>query len=454
MPWALIFNAKILNSTVEALKDKLESSFIVFENDLNGQSRSPIHKIRQEAFKVFEEKGFPTKRDEEWKYTNLKPILKHDYRLFHNDENAVDFKEVKRFFLSDVDSYKLVFVDGVFSSWLSETTHEKFDICTFGSMLNKYADVAHKYFNKALPKDDSLAAINTAFAREGAFIRIRKNQTVDKPVQVIFFTTSHDYEVMMQPRNLIVLEENSEVKIVERHQSLGHKPVLTNTATEIFAEKNSRLHYYKIQNDNLEASLIDSTSVKQSGGSQVNIGTFAFGNKFIRNNLNLFLEEENTETFMDGISVLGEGQFADHHTLADHQVSNCYSSELYKGIYDGNAKGVFNGKVMVHPHAQKTNAFQQNNNILLTDKASVDTKPQLEIYADDVQCSHGCTIGQLDEDAMFYMQARGIPEKEAKALLLYAFANDGLRNVKIPELRKKLNKQIASKLNVDLDFEL
>lgn len=439
---------------MEELKDKLESSFIVFENELNGQSNSPIHKIRQAAFKVFEEKGFPTKRDEEWKYTNLKPILKYDYRLFHKDENTLDFKEVKRFFLSDADSYKLVFVDGVFSSWLSETTHNGFDICTFGSMLTKYGDVAEKYFNKALPKNESLAAINTAFAKEGAFIRIKKNQTVEKPVQIIFFTTSYEHEVMLQPRNLIVLEENSEVKIVERHQSLSENAVLTNSATEIFAEKNSRLHYYKVQNDSLNASLIDNTSIKQYAGSQVNMGTFAFGNKFVRNNLNVYLEEENTETFMDGVTIIGEGQLVDHHTLADHKVPNCNSSELYKGIYDGNAKGVFNGKVMVHPHAQKTNAFQQNNNILLTDKASVDTKPQLEIYADDVQCSHGCTIGQLDEDAMFYMQARGIPEKEAKALLLYAFANNGLRNVKIPELRKKLNKQIASKLNVDLDFEL
>lgn len=450
----LNLQSKILNNTVDALKDKLESSFIVFENDLNGQSKTPIHKIRQQAFKVFEEKGFPTKRDEEWKYTNLKPILKHDYRLFHKDENAVDFKEVKKYFLSDVDSYKLVFVDGIFSSWLSETTHDKFDICTFGSMLTKYPDVAEKYFNKALPKDEALAAINTAFAKEGAFIRIKKNQTVEKPVQVIYFTTSYEHEVMLQPRNLIVVEENAEVSIVERHQSLSESAVLTNSATEIFAKKNSRLHYYKIQNDNLNASLIDNTSIKQKAGSQVHIGTYAFGNKFIRNNLNVYLEEEHTETFMDGISVIGEGQFVDHHTLADHQQPNCHSNEMYKGIYDGNAKGVFNGKVMVHPHAQKTNAFQQNNNILLTDKASVDTKPQLEIYADDVQCSHGCTIGQLDEDAMFYMQARGIPEKEAKALLLYAFANDGLRSVKIPELRKKLNKQIASKLAVDLDFEL
>lgn len=439
---------------MDALKDKLESSFIVFENELNGQAKTPIHKIRQDAFKRFEKMGFPTKRDEEWKYTNLKPILKHDYRVFPGDDNTVDFSQVKKYFLSDVDTYKLVFVDGIFSSWLSETTHEKFDVCTFSSMLNKYSDVAEKYFNTALPAHESLSAVNTAFAKEGAFIRIKKNQTADKPIQLIFFTTEHGHEVMTQPRNLVVLEENAEATITERHQSLSEKPVLTNSATEIFAHKNSRLHYYKIQNDSTEASLIDNTSVLQYGHSNVSIGTFSFGNRFVRNNLNIFLKEEHTETAMDGITVIDGKQIVDHHTLVDHKVPNCYSNELYKGIYDDSSKGVFNGKVMVHPHAQKTNAFQQNNNILLTDKASIDTKPQLEIYADDVQCSHGCTIGQLDEVALFYLKTRGIPEKEAKALLLYAFASDGLRNVKINELRKKLLRQIAKKLNVNLDFEL
>ncbi len=439
---------------MEALKDKLESSFLVFENELNGHSKNYIHQVRQKAFKVFEEKGFPTKKDEEWKYTNLKPILKKDFRVFHHNENNVDFADVRKYFLSDVDSYKLVFVDGKFSSWLSETTHEKFDICTFGSMLEKYPEVADKYFNQALPQEEPMAAINTAFANEGAFIRIKKNQTVEKPVQLIFFTSSQDQEVMQQPRNLIILEENAEVKVVERHQSLSSHEVFTNSATEIFVEKHARLHYSKVQNDTKQASLVDNTSVKQYGHSMVNLGTFSFGGKLVRNNLNFFLEDERTETYMDGISLIGEGQLVDHHTLADHKMPNCYSNETYKGIYDGNAKGVFNGKVMVHCVAQKTNAFQQNNNILLTDKASIDTKPQLEIFADDVQCSHGCTIGQLDEDAMFYLQARGIPAKEAKALLLYAFANDSLRNIKIAELRKKLNKLIASKLGVDLDFEL
>ena len=413
-----------------------------------------MHKIRQEAFRQFEDMGFPTKRDEEWKYTNLRPILKQDYRIFHRNENAVDFKDVKRYFLSDVDTYKLVFLDGVFSSWLSQTTHDGFDICTFSSMLKKYPEVTSKYFNKATPNDDSLAAINTAFAKEGAFIRIKKNKLVEKPVEIINFITHQDQEVFVQPRNLIIVEENAEVEIVERHQSLSDKDVLTNSVTEIFAERNARLRLYKIQNDRLNASMIDHTSVKQYRGSNVTIGTFTFGGNLVRNNLNFFLEEEHTESVLDGITIGSGKQHFDHHTVVEHKVPNCFSSELYKGIYDDQSHGVFNGKVMVHPDAQKTNAFQQNNNILLTDKSSIDTKPQLEIYADDVKCSHGCTIGQLDENALFYFRSRGIPMKEARALLLQAFAADGLKNVKIPELRKRLNKIIASKLGVDLEFEL
>lgn len=439
---------------MEALQDKLESSFLVFENELNGEAKTELHQRRRAAFDRFLAQGFPSKRDEEWKYTNLKPILKHDYRIFPGDQNSVDFADVKRYFLSDVDTYKLVFIDGVYSSWLSETTHERFDVCTFSSMLTKYQGVSETYFGKALPENEALASVNTAFAKEGAFVRIKKGQTADKPIEILFVTTEHGTEMMQQPRNLIVLEDNAEAIITERHISLSAHTVLTNVATEIFAHRDSRLYYYKVQNDSPQAALIDSTSVKQYRNSQVTMGTYCFGNKFIRNNLNFFLEEEHTQSFLDGITVISDRQSVDHHTLVDHKVPNCESNELYKGIYDDRAHGVFNGKVMVYPHAQKTNAFQQNNNILLTDQASVDTKPQLEIYADDVACSHGCTIGQLDEEALFYMKSRGIAEKEAKALLLYAFANDGLRNVKLPQLRKKLNRQIANKLGVQLDFEL
>jgi Fe-S cluster assembly protein SufD len=259
---------------------------------------------------------------------------------------------------------------------------------------------------------------------------------------------------MLQPRNLVVVEENSHVQIIERHQNLTQNPVLTNSVTEIFAEKRAIVDYYKIQNDNANASLIDNTFIKQDRESLASVHTFSFGGKLTRNNLNFYQEGERMDSTLKGITIIGDKQHVDHNTLVHHIEPNCESHQDYKGIFSDKATGVFNGKVVVEKEAQKTNAFQANNNILLSDKASINTKPQLEIFADDVKCSHGCTIGQLDESAMFYMRSRGIPEKEAKALLMFAFTNNVLESVKIPELKQRITKIIADKLGVDIGFDL
>lgn len=440
---------------MEELKDKLESSYIVFENEMNGEANTKVHGMRREAFENFGELGFPTKRHEEWKYTNLKPILKGDFKLFPKTEEDIEFKDVKKYFLNEIDSYKVVFINGVYSSWLSETTHRGYDVCTFGNALTKYPEAIEGYFNKiADQKDQAMVSLNTAFAKEGAFIRVPKNTVVDKPIQIIFFNTSTDREIMVQPRNLVILEDGAQAEIIERHQSLVELPVLTNVVTEVSVGVNAHLRFYKLQNDERSASLIDNTWVNQYRDSTARFSTFSLGGRLTRNNLHFALKESGAIAYMNGVTIIEEGQHVDHHTLADHLVPHCESHELYKGIYDGNSTGVFNGKIIVHKDAQKTNAFQQNDNILVSDRASVDTKPQLEIYADDVKCSHGCTVGQLDEEALFYLQSRGIPEKEAKALLMYAFANDALREVGIRQLREKVNMLIAKKLGVDLDFEL
>lgn len=439
---------------MEQLKDKLVSSYMVMEQELNNADIAAVGEIRQDALHFFEQNGFPTKRDEEWKYTNLKPILKHDYKLLPKTDEAIEFKDVKRYFLNDVDTYRLVFINGVYSSWLSKTTHQGYDICTFSSALKRFKEDVETHFSQYVPKEEPMAALNTAFARDGAFIRVPANTVVNKPIEIVFFSTGLGAEVMTQPRNLIIIGENAQVQIIERHRSLTDHAVLTNVVTEMAVDKSAAVHYYKVQNDNNAASLIDTTVVNQQGQSNVTMGTFSFGGKLVRNNLSFLLNGEYSESHMDGITIIGEGQHVDHHTLVDHKVPNCFSRELYKGIYDGNAHGVFNGKVIVRQDAQKTNAFQQNNNVLLSEKASVDTKPQLEIFADDVKCSHGCTVGQLDEEAMFYLRSRGIPEKEAKALLMYAFSSDALNYVHIPELKSRLNYIMGNKLGIDLDFEL
>ena len=436
------------------LSEKLLSSFLAFELDIN--INSSLHNIRTDAIKRFEKLGFPNKKLEDWKYTSLNQITSEDYTVFAKQKNVLDFNKVKDYFINNIESYKIVFVDGYFDPFLSQTSHDGIDICIMSAGLNKdkYSKIINKYFNKISSLEDSLTSLNTAFCKEGVYIHIPKNTIADKPVEIVHFATENEAALMLQPRNLIVVEENSEIEIIESHQSLTTNPIFTNSVTEIFANKNSNIDYYKIQNDVNSASLIDNTFISQKRNSDVKVHTFSFGGKLTRNNLNFIQKSESINSTMKGLTIIDNKQLVDHHTLVHHANPNCESHQDYKGIFSGKSTGVFNGKIIVDKIAQKTNAFQQNNNILLEDNATVNSKPQLEIFADDVKCSHGCTIGQLDNDALFYLRARGIPKKEAKALLTYAFANNVLESVRIPELQSKIKKVIAQKLGVSLGFDL
>ena len=436
------------------LKEKLLSSFMAFEARVDVQTE--LHDLRTLAIKNFEHKGFPTKKDEAWKYTSLNAILKKDFTVFPKNESTIEFKDVKKYFLHEIDTYKVVFIDGVFASNLSSTTHEGIDVCLMSSALTKpkYKMVIDTYFNQIASKDESLTSLNTAFANEGAYINIPKSKVADKPIEIMYFSTGSEAALLVQPRNLVIVGENSHVQIIERHQCLNENAVLTNSVTEIFAQKRAIVDYYKIQNDELEANLIDNTYVSQKQESHVSVQTFSFGGNLTRNNLNFYHFGERLTSTLNGITIIGDKQHVDHYTLVHHAQSNCESFQDYKGIFSDRSTGVFNGKVYVEKEAQKTNAFQKSNNILLSDKATINAKPQLEIFADDVKCSHGCTVGQLDETALFYMQQRGIPKKEAKALLMYAFSNAVIESIKIPELKNRITTIIANKLGVKLGFDL
>ncbi|MEN8776759.1 MAG: Fe-S cluster assembly protein SufD [Polaribacter sp.] len=435
------------------LQDKLLSSYVAFENHVD--VNSDVHEIRSEALQNFEKVGFPTRKLEAWKYTSLNSVLKQDYSLFPSKVEAIELADVKKYFIHEIDAYKIVFINGKYSSFLSQTTHEHYDVCLMSSALTnpKYKAVIDKYFNK-IAKQDNLTSLNTAFATEGAYINIPKNTEVKKPIQILNFTTGSQEATMLQPRNLIVVGENAQVQIIERHQSLTANPVLSNVVTEVFADKGANVDYYKIQNDETTASLVDNTYIEQQSNSVVSVHTFSFGGNITRNNLNFYQKGEHIDSILKGITIIEGKQHVDHHTLVHHIEPNCESHQDYKGIFNERSTGVFNGKVIVEKEAQKTNAYQQNNNVLISDKATINAKPQLEIFADDVKCSHGCTIGQLDEDALFYMQQRGIPKKEGKALLMYAFANTVLESVKIPEVKQRITKLIAKKLGVNLGFDL
>ena len=436
-----------------SLKSKLVSSYLAFDDHLDDDS--PIHDIRKKAIDTFEEKGFPTKKEEDWKYTSLNAIINKDYSISPKVDKEIKYEKVREYFLHDIDSYKIVFIDGVFSSFLSKTTHDGLDVCLLSSVLSKqkYKAIIEAYYNKIASKD-SITSLNTAFAKEGAYINIPNNKEVDKPIEIINFSTGNETALMMQPRNLIIVGENTHVQIIERHQSLSDNPVFTNSVTEIFAEKRAYLDFYKIQNDKENASLIDNTFIHQEQNTNCNVHTFSLGGKITRNNLNFSQNGEHCDSTLKGVTILKAKQHVDHNTLVNHISPNCESHQDYKGLYADSSTGVFNGRVVVEKEAQKINAFQQNNNILIDDNATVNAKPQLEIFADDVKCSHGCTIGQFDEDALFYLRSRGIGLKEAQALLMYAFANTVLETVKIPELKRRINKLIAEKIGVNIGFDI
>ena len=383
-------------------------------------------------FNSFLKKGFPTSKDEEWKYTSLKKIIKLDYILQFEEKNSKDL---------NLQNYSLGISDPIV--FLNGNLH--FFPKINGVKISGFSDFTCR-------NNDSIVELNAALANSGFSITVDKNIIVKKPIEVLFLNTVTNG--FFQFRNHISVGENAEVKIVEKILDLSNSSSLVNHFTRLNCSKNSKIEYNKIQNNTEKSKLIDSMNIYQAQDSTCEVNTLIFGGGFVRNNLNFEQNGSNCESNMNGVSLLEKKQFADNHTFVDHKKANCRSNEMYKGIYLDESKGVFNGKIMVRKNAQKIDAFQSNNNLLLSENSTIDSKPQLEIYADDVKCSHGCTIGQLDKDALFYMRSRGVGTQEARAVLTYAFASEVIENLSIPELKVLSQKLLAEKLNVNLDFSL
>ena len=378
-------------------------------------------------------KGFPTIKEEEWKYTSLKKIIAEDFSV---EGNGATISE------SDVEKYtlgfdhKIIFLAGVL---ISKPNIDGVNISGFSDFETKTSD--------------AISGLNSALAKKGFTITVSDNTIVENPIEILFFSNTKN-DNFVQYRNNIIIGNNAQIKFVERIQNLSPAKCFVNHFTKISIGENTNAEYNKIQDNSSNAILIDSMNVYQMKNSNAVVNTLIFGGAFTRNSLAFEQNGRNCESNMNGISILAGNQFADNHTFVDHKQPHSRSNEMYKGIYLEESKGVFNGKIMVRPDAQKIDAFQSNNNLLLSERATIDSKPQLEIYADDVKCSHGCTIGQLDDNALFYMRSRGIRRKEAKAVLTYAFASEVLNNISIPEVKKMAQKRLAKKLNVDLDFNL
>ena len=387
---------------------------------------------KKELLTSFLAKGFPTIKDEEWKYTSLKKVVAKEYTI-ENTGEVIDSSTIEKYSLGFEN--KIVFSDG---KLINRTNIEGISISGFSDFEDSTTG--------------SILQLNKALAHNGFTISVDKNTVLENPIEILFFsTTANNFS---QYRNQISVGDNAEVKFVERIQNTNDYASMVNHFTQIHCAKNTKVEYNKIQNNTVDSSLIDTVSVYQEQDSTCDINTLVFGGSFIRNNLNFEQNGSNCESNMNGVSILDDNQLADNHTFVDHKSAHCRSNEMYKGVYLGKSKGVFNGKIMVRQDAQKIDAFQSNNNLLLSDDSSIDSKPQLEIYADDVKCSHGCTIGQLDEDALFYMRSRGIGIEEAKAVLTYAFASEAIENISVEEVKLLAQKLLAQKLNVDLDFSL
>ncbi|HYH13877.1 MAG TPA: Fe-S cluster assembly protein SufD, partial [Flavisolibacter sp.] len=316
---------------------------------------------------------------------------------------------------------------------------------------NQYQDVVLKHLGHSSHYiKDGIHALNTAFAQEGIFIQVKRGKIVEHPIYIYHITDARSANILSQPRSLVHVGENAQVHLVENYATLGAAESFTNQVLEVVVEQDAIVEYYKIQNDAVHTNQVSTTHFRQVGKSVVHAVTISLDGGIVRNNLNLSMEAEYCDSYMFGLYFLKGNTHVDNHTVVDNVKPNCLSNELYKGIIDDNATAVFNGKIYVQKDAQKTNAFQSNKNILLSEAATVNTKPQLEIYADDVKCSHGCTVGQLDEESMFYLRSRGVTEKAAKSLLVHAFALDILDHIKLEPVRNYVDQLISERLDVEL----
>ena len=416
------------------------------------QLKSTLSSERAEALSQFLATGFPTKKDEEYKYTDLSEAVNKQYSLVPKQEFHITKEQLDQLHLGEEHFDFIVFVNGKFQKALSKISVENAEFLTLNNAFSSNKDLVEKYFNQIKPKNTAFTALNDALYSDGFFLFVPKNTVIEKPIHLFYISENQDENVFYTTRNLLIVEEGAKVEVIESHHNFDETYTFTNSVTEIFVGKNAKADWHKLQNDSQTTYLVDSTFAKQERDSLATVNTFAFGGKLVRNNLDFIHTGENINSFMNGITIIGNEQLVDHHTAVHHNEPNCESYQNYKGVFKDKAHGVFNGKVFVNKIAQKTNAYQQNNNILLSEGATIDTKPQLEIFADDVKCSHGCTVGQLNDEALFYLRARGISKKEAQALLLYAFANDAMENIDIEPLKLKVAKLLAEKLEVNIDL--
>ena len=410
--------------------------------------------LRQAGLARFAELGFPTLQDEDWRFTNVAPIARLPFKpVFAPARTDVTFEDLHRFAFGQINRRRLVFVDGHYCRGFTpdrpEGQREDLHIGSLRQALS--GGKAEKFLAHYAKGDDNpFAALNQAFFQDGAFIHVPRGHAVSEPVHLLFISTSRDTGSTVHPRNLIIAEADSAVTVIESYVTLGGAAYFTNAVTEIFAGDNAVLEHVKFQDEAADAFHLATIAGEFGRASSVKLHSFALGAKLSRNNIRTKLAGEGLECILNGLYLTRGEQLADHHMIVEHAQPHCASHEYFNGILDDKSKGVFHGRIYVHPVAQKTDAKQTNKNLLLSDDATADTKPQLEIYADDVKCTHGATVGQLNNESIFYLRSRGIPENTARRMLIHAFAGEIIERVQCEPVREQLDKIVWDRLEANL----
>jgi Fe-S cluster assembly protein SufD len=401
------------------------------------------------AFEKFQQTGFPTTRQENWKYTDVGPLSNSKFITADIRHNQIENKRLDDVRISELDCHEMIFINGQFSVSLSRLQDLPVAVTVenLSRSIQNNNEQLIKHLNRYADSDNHVfSVLNTAFLSDGALLFIPANTIIEKPINLLYISNLQDHPIVSHPRNIIILGTNARVTVIESYIGLDNAEYFTNTVTEILTGEGSILEHYKIQRESERSFHIGSTHVKQEKDSRYESHSISLGGAFVRNDITTTLGADGADVVLNGLYMANKRQHIDNHLLVNHAKPNTRSEEYYRGVLDGHARGVFNGKVIVHKNAQKTDASQSNANLLLSDNAEVDTKPELEIYADDVKCSHGATIGQLDENMLFYLRSRAIDEETARSLLTYAFADDVISRINIPPIRDMLEYNVIGRL--------
>ena len=445
-----------MDTTYSSLeKDRLIELFHREKDSITELATPMVNRIRQHALSRFEKNGFPTKQLENWRFTDLTPLLNTEFRFdFSNKSRSMDIEKIFTCDVYDLDTFSITLLNGWFVYKSAPLT--KLDngtvIGSLAKAMEVYPELIDQYFGQAANTHQyELAALNTAFVQDGLFIHVPDGVTLNKPIQLINIVNA-DHPVFLQPRHLIIAGKGSKITLVHCDHSLTHNVSFTNTLTEIFAEESAVVDHYKIQNKGRNSALITNTFIRQKKSSTVYSNMITLNGGFTKNILDVSLPEPDCRSEHFGLYLVDSNQHVDNQVYIDHIAPDNYSNQLFKGILDDEAKAVFSGKVMVRRHAQHTIAHQNNKNILLTDEAKANTQPHLEIYADDVKCSHGATVGQLDPEAMFYLRSRGLCERTARQMMMIAFAGEVVQKISIEALQERIQHLVEKRLRGELSI--